>query len=995
MKKRFVLISLLIIFLSITLIALFANVESTSQDDKVNSAYAWLKSQDATSTEDISFKLLAFFYNDSIASGLRTSLLARNTTIDAENINWDNSLTNTAYAIIALKAIEYDTTKAENWIYSKKSPAEADMEWYLQIDPQNAEVNCTIDYVTSNATLVVKQDRKYTSLSDQGSCFSVVNNNYWLKMTGSCTSNPITVSCNQTSTISLLFKKSTDTFNTVTVQSTGAKKTPAELRAEAYCLKTGSSCDYAGTLWAAYALSLSEGKESRVNEVLPYLTSNTDSSVTKTIRDALLFLITSTDDYKTSLLKNQSSAGWWPKETVGTPTSNNYWDTAVAVHALARTQRTLANITKVTSNFNVTLWTSDNNWGLKQTGMILYSLFPQRYTTSCERAKMTYPGEDFRCSNTSNMDYIINLTYSCASIAGNVPVDLGDCYQKSPCKKILGSSGLCNISMGPNFYRVDSAKLNCGELGCCGTDANSVIATCWNVSACYNAQAERGCASSCNTKTEIQISSLNDSCGTNNACCLKTDCAKANGTCMASSDDIGMWENKALTPSCTTGLRCFQKSPCEKKNGTCAEDSCPSGSNQIKSTNKDKYACNQDVKSAVCCQVANPPDCTFSCNNECLSPFTQILNFKCTDPAKPDCCRIIDTCSVNKGYSCKLQCGNNEIEATDLNCPDGSGVCCKPTYQCLAANDTCRSGTICSTGEKNVSYSCPENNVCCEKVPSNTCENIYGYKCKTSCSTTETQLSYSCLSGVCCAVSTNVTCLTLYDCANKPECNNQIVQDFYFRPVKCEYGKELSCSDGYDNDGDGFVDGQDPDCPTCLNKQYSCCAECEPGHSQSSLDSSCSPDVCCDQCKQVTATCSSEGYSCCDECETGTEKSGFDGSCSGQVCCSSCKAKKSNVLLYVVLAVLILGIAGAAYYLLVMKKKKKPGPGQGFPEGMGFRPAVRPYMPPAQQKPSSYMPNPPSSQQIQLRQPSERPKPTKTETELEETLNKLKRMSNK
>jgi hypothetical protein len=35
---------------------------------------------------------------------------------------------------------------------------------------------------------------------------------------------------------------------------------------------------------------------------------------------------------------------------------------------------------------------------------------------------------------------------------------------------------------------------------------------------------------------------------------------------------------------------------------------------------------------------------------------------------------------------------------------------------------------------------------------------------------------------------------------------------------------EVNCNDGIDNDGDGLVDCQDPDCPSCMGT-LSCCAD--------------------------------------------------------------------------------------------------------------------------------------------------------------------------
>lgn len=1008
MKKRFVLISLIIIFLSITLVSL---ASALTLDERINNSYNWLAQKDTSSSiPQSAFKLIAFSSNPSISGPLQTK------------IQNPSNILESAYASIALKSIGVSTSTMDDSLYNSKIATKQDLEWNLQIDNrQNKALNCNITYMTNDAATIVNvlvgADKKYSGFSSQ-ECLEISTDSYWLKIKTVCAKKKFSVDCDvdQGSLASIVFRSgvSSPTYSVLA----DAKQIPADLVAEAYCLPEssgGSICNYESTLWTTYSLALSgkltsaetekDKRKVQVDEFLPYLTSSSDADSYNhpVIKNALLLLITSQQQYETNLLMNQTPSGLWNSRT-STP---DYWDTAVAARALSMNRRDSPNMTKLIEVFNSSDWDSDAHspWGVMPTALFLYSVFPQRYITSCEAAANADAdhSEDFRCSKDPLVNYVENNTFDCETYAGTTSDSLGKCYQLSPCTR----AGLtCNASrMDPNRYPV---ALRCGSDKILGT------ATCWNASACFENRGECKTPTTDILKEYTEMPQYNVSCNSPSSsslkCYNKTMCAYLGGTCLLSSADANLMANSDPL-GCSVGLKCYQPSPCKNAGLTCAKDKCPSGTE--KRPDVSKYYCNKDAgMNTVCCRQKNSPQCdtssaNFKCTSDCKTPYKTRGDLVCSDDSN-SCCELVDTCTTNQnGYSCKPFCSTtNETQVSGLVCSSlttTGSACCKPSYTCAAANNTCR--TSCLSSEKNTStYSCPGSNVCCEKVPVNLCVSVYGFNCKASCAAGETKLTYSCSSGVCCAANSNVTCSTLYDCKTKPECNNQIVQDLYFRNVKCEYGKELTCNDNKDNDGDGFVDNQDPDCPTCSNKGYSCCSSCESGHSQSSLDSSCSSGVCCDKnyCASTAATCSSEGYECCDECAEGEEKSVYDGSCLGQSCCSSCKtAKKSNAFLYIILIILLLGIGGGAYYYFFILKKKKPKSGgapPGFPES-GFRPAVRPYLPPVQQRPGmqqrpgSYMPSPPSS--IQLRPSPEKPKPTKTESELEETLNKLKRMSGK
>jgi hypothetical protein len=1000
MKKRGALISLLIIFLSIILISNILAVE-----EKQITAYKWLESKQDTaakraalSSEDASFLLLALSYNETDYIKLNNTLMD----LSYSGKCWPKpesscDITQTAYAVIALHSIGEDTSKAESWLASKKIPSASNKDWYLQIDPPAlTETACTIIYDAGEANVNITKNKKYQDISYRlpGTiCFSITND-YWLKIATDCVNKAFDVSCESVagelvSAYASLLYKSGDNYS---IKSEGAQTTPTTLQIGAYCLGSGS-CDYMGTLWATYALAIAGNKE-EADSLIPFIVSPVDvqpSSIDTTQRDALLAIMimpSKKSDYLNNLAKNQSTSTaspYWPR------TGISYFDTAVAVYALADSDyRNSKNITKFIQAWNNTDKDSwDNNWKVPSLSLILYSLFPQRYTNPCERQARNEPDKSFTCTENPSLlsdDYIPNSTFSCKSYKGTQEVGSElSCYQLSPCTL---AKGTCNISISnidPNYYLLPA--LTCGR------------GQCWNKSLCYKPDEHRMCKSSCILKapagiTEIMVPQYNYSCK-EGVCCQETQCSLWNGTCRAEGEP-GEIESKSLSSSCaqaTPALKCWIKAPCEVANLECQEGvRCRSGYHEI------SKKCNIG---AVCCDSNEIEPCTYTCKTGavCEAPWSDegIGNLDC-DAGKV-CCKFTDTCTTNIGYSCKGICADNEIPVPNLNCLyglDGKGACCKPDYQCNAANDTCRTGTAataCRTNEKSNSLACPAGQTCCETVPTNTCV-IMGYRCGAACLESEEKADFTCPSGFCCRPKGNISCTLLAQCAINPACKNQLVTDFWGRTLRCEYGRELTCDDDLDNDGDGFIDGEDSDCPTCSKEGYTCCSECESGYTQSKYDKSCGTGVCCSRCKIVTQTCSSQGYECCGECESGYERSTYDSSCNGQSCCVKCKSSK--LWLWIVLGILIVGIGGAAaYYFLVLKKKPK-APRQMLPPGIGFRPPVRPYVPPMQQQAARpYIPPVTQPQQIQLRQPEVKPKLTKTDTELEETLKRLKKISEK
>lgn len=262
----------------------------------------------------------------------------------------------------------------------------------------------------------------------------------------------------------------------------------------------------------------------------------------------------------------------------------------------------------------------------------------------------------------------------------------------------------------------------------------------------------------------------------------------------------------------------------------------------------------------------------------------------------------------------------------------------------------------------------------------NDCVDTYNYHCRTSCESDEENVIYSCFSGICCAPKEAVEgCKSIEDCS-KAECIGKIVTDMYGMKGRCEI-PELTCDDNFDNDNNGLTDLSDPNCQkSCLDLEGTECSADE--RCEGRLKKSIETERCCiGDCVKEEKTCSEQGGVLCPTSRKCSDRiiASKDSSSSEYCCYGTCKGGFPAWLIILIILV-ILGIGG--YYLYkkgfldrFFQRFRKPS------APMGFRPPVKPY--------------PPSSYQTAFQRP--RPvagKPSRPE-ELEETMGRLKRFSEK
>ena len=397
MKKRGVFFALLLVLILFAFTVSAAN--ETNADTKAYSCLeAKVKDQCSTlSTEEKAFSLLSI-------ERCKTELLSDSLAEEC----WPDvgcKIKTTAQAILALRHVNADTAKAENWLLSQKGNF-ADISWFLQIESNN-KTTCTATYLGNSYSFTVNEDKTITGNS--ANCFRV-DSNYWLKISQTCYDYEFKISCSDSFLTSLLYKKeSSKTFYVSQKTNSAPGEGTTTEKVSASCFKEGNSCNYEGTLWAAFVMKL-RGYD--VSSYIPYLVAMADENV-KYIPEAFLYSLT--NNFRTDLLAKQQESQWW------LVSGDKFYDTAVALLPFQGEQ--------ITEKTNSKTWLTkvqgeDGCWqgNIRNTAFILYSLWPKK--TEISTAK-----------DCENSGYNCMSSAACSDIGGSVLSDYIGCFTNVCCSE--------------------------------------------------------------------------------------------------------------------------------------------------------------------------------------------------------------------------------------------------------------------------------------------------------------------------------------------------------------------------------------------------------------------------------------------------------------------------------------------------------------------------------------------------------------------------------
>ena len=417
--KKGVIFCFLFVFIILTIFpSVSALLNATQEKQKVDMAYACLESKvknvtcSSLTEEERIFVLLS-------TGQCKTEVLA-----DSSNAGecWPSGncrIKTTAQAILALDNVGASTSKAQSWLLNQTGGV-TELSWFLEIESPN-QTSCQIDYASFETfTIDIGSDKKI--IGDTGSCLTITEDRYWLEVSPSCFDEEFSISCDKNFLTTLLFKKEGSSTVYVLPKSSSAVAEGTTIeKVNSTCFVQENVCNYEGSLWATLVL---DSLDKEVSTFVPYITALKDDK-REFLPESFLYFITSSQDYKNSLLSKQKVKKWWLES------GNKLYDTALALYPFQK-----ETIQEKTNSKEWLLSTQDANgcWenNVRNTGFILASIWPKTIRSSSSagggNGTTTLPGcesNGYYCTTSSICgsnngdilsDYSCSALYKCCNV---------------------------------------------------------------------------------------------------------------------------------------------------------------------------------------------------------------------------------------------------------------------------------------------------------------------------------------------------------------------------------------------------------------------------------------------------------------------------------------------------------------------------------------------------------------------------------------------------
>lgn len=379
MKKEGVLFSVfLIILLSFSVVL----AQNQTMEER---AYSCLESRvsgkcSTLSPEDQIFALLASGYSSSISGECKTAL----GTSSCYPVG-KCTIKDTALASLALAQTGSPIESMMMW-FSTKEISPPNLVFYLQIDtPGNT--TCKVTYNFADYNVNVKDDKTLTIVPNI--CLKVKSpNNQWLEIDKSCLGYTFDVSCNDDFVSSTLYKSSTSNtvFVSGSLESSSAQGTTSHIPSSKCLSEGGATCDYPGTLWAAYALMRAQREEYK--SYLPYLFAFADDNK-KAVPYAFLYAFTAEDEYRQKLLIEQKEGSYWDFGSA----KGRFYDTATALIGF----QTETNVLSAAKFWLSEKQNNDGCWqnSVRDTAFLLWAISPK--TTILQATQQDCEDSGYSC----------------------------------------------------------------------------------------------------------------------------------------------------------------------------------------------------------------------------------------------------------------------------------------------------------------------------------------------------------------------------------------------------------------------------------------------------------------------------------------------------------------------------------------------------------------------------------------------------------------------
>lgn len=497
MKKETTILLVFSIIILLILSAGFLSLVSAAEDPKVVKAYSCLEDKvkdkcDSLSVEEQAFTVLSI--------GKCVSELEDKSSDEA---CWPSSsckLRDTSLAVLAFDRVGKSTDDAEDWLLNQTSIPK-DLIWYLEIDA-NEPTTCKISYSGIEKTIKIGEDKKISA--GAGTCLSLAQDNYWLKIKDTCYETNFTISCDKDFKSTLLYQKKVGTIYVSSKTNSASADGKTEERVNAFCFKQGSSCDYEGSLWATLALAKTDND---ISQFLPYLIAMAEDN-TKYFPSAFLYIITNYDEYFTEVINEQKNDYW----KISNSPYNQFYDTALALLSLygSNAEQIETSKTYLLSNQDAKgCWHDD----IRDTAFILYAAWPKAVSSAA--------GGD--------IDYCEDSNYFCVS-----PLDCSLADKVSNLQCLGGGGDVC--------CKKEAAEQSCSEKDgiicetgqeCTGAEVPaSDTSSCCKGSCiveeeptCEKENTNYNCKSSCDGDTEEE--KLSFTCAGGDVCCAPNPATKS------------------------------------------------------------------------------------------------------------------------------------------------------------------------------------------------------------------------------------------------------------------------------------------------------------------------------------------------------------------------------------------------------------------------------------------------------------------------------------
>ncbi|MEX0920175.1 MAG: hypothetical protein WDZ69_01165 [Candidatus Pacearchaeota archaeon] len=404
----------------------------------------------------------------------------------------------TSKAVLALNHVGANTTSAQEWLKSKSEPTEG-LDWFIQIE--SGETSCTLTDDNGYEYNINLMEDKTIETDDNTAAWpglEISDEGYWLKVLPKFYGRDFKITCDEGFQTNLLFRKSDDpgTIHVFPDFSERSGGDSSNETVESSCFEERDGCSYSGGLWAALVLDL---LEEDVSSYLPYLITFKEDNPSL-LPDSFLYSITSGDDYKDSLLSEQSQNRW-------DVSGDEYYDTALALYPLSDNSLREKEDSK---EWLLEEQDADGCWqggNIRNTAFVLESVWPRDFIGSSGSGSENGGDSTIYCEGAGN--YCVSSSGECSGevIGDQVcpgsfsPVCCSQPREQKTCSDIINEHGgdgdVCSSSSQScqGSQTSDASDLGAGEVCCYGEGAFCKDIPEQEVSECEEQGGE--CRSSC------------------------------------------------------------------------------------------------------------------------------------------------------------------------------------------------------------------------------------------------------------------------------------------------------------------------------------------------------------------------------------------------------------------------------------------------------------------------------------------------------------------